>query len=260
MLRHWLWSIAAGNLGDRPASHYDPQPQGSTRNAMLTAARLALGQLTDATFRRVLLRSLAIATALFAALWGGLVWLLTRAQLSGIGWVDWTIDILGGAAALVGAIFLFVPATLLILPLFLNAVAQAVEARHYPGLPPARHSSMAEQLWAGLRLAGISVGLNLLALPFVLFVPGIGVAAWLAVNGWLLGREYFELAALRRVDPENAKLLRRAQRLRVWGGGALVAAAGLVPFCNVLAPLFGAALFVHLFHRHCMLAGARAGV
>lgn len=227
---------------------------------MLTAASLALGQITDATFRRVLLKALGLATALFAALWGGLVWLLARAQLSGIGWIDWTIDILGGAAALVGAIFLFVPATLLILPLFLNQVAEAVEARHYPNLPPARHSGMAEQLWAGLRLAGISVVLNLLALPFVLLLPGIGVALYVAVNGWLLGREYFELAALRRVDPEKAQALRRAQRLRVWGAGALVAAAGLVPFCNVLAPLFGAALFVHLFHRHSMLAGGRAGV
>jgi CysZ protein len=227
---------------------------------MLNAARLALGQITDATFRRVLLRSLVIATALFAALWGGLVWLIARAEFSGIGWIDWTIDILGGAAALVGAIFLFVPATLLILPLFLNEVAQAVEARHYPNLPPARHSGLAEQLLAGLRLAGISVALNLLALPFVLLLPGVGVALYLAVNGWLLGREYFELAALRRVEPEKALALRRAQRLRVWAGGALVAAAGLVPFCNVLAPLFGAALFVHLFHRHSMLAGGRAGV
>jgi uncharacterized protein involved in cysteine biosynthesis len=227
---------------------------------MLAAAGLAFAQLTDATFRRVLLRAVGLALLLFATLWGVLVWLLARAELSGMAWLDWTIDLLGGAAALVAAIFLFVPATLAIVPLFLDQVAAAVEARHYPGLPPARASTLREQLWAGIRLAGVSVLLNLLALPFVLLLPGIGLGLYLLVNGWLLGREYFELAALRRVDYAQARQRRRALRLQVWAGGALVAAAGLLPFCNIVAPLFGAALFVHLFHRNAVLAGRGGGV
>lgn len=227
---------------------------------MLAAAGLAFAQLTDRTFRRVLLRAVGLAALLFAAIWGVLVWLLARAELSGMAWLDWTIDLLGGAAALVAAFFLFVPATLAILPLFLDQVASAVEARHYPDLPPARASGVGEQLRAGLRLAGLSVLLNLLALPFVLLLPGIGLGLFLAVNGWLLGREYFELAALRRVDYAAALQRRRAARFQVWTGGMLVAACGLLPFINIAAPLFGAALFVHLFHRQGVLAGGSLGV
>lgn len=216
---------------------------------MLTSFTLALGDLGLPAMRRVLLRSVGLALLLFVVLLGLLGVLLSQAALTGIGWLDWIVDILGGLAGLVAAIFLFPSATLAIVPLFLDEVAHAVEARHYPALPPARPAPLGAQLRAGIRLAVLAVLLNLLALPVVLFLPVVGIGLYLAVNGWLLGREYFELAALRRLDVAGAKAARRAHGLSVWMAGIALAAIALVPFGNLVVPLFGAAAFVHIFHR-----------
>jgi len=227
---------------------------------MLTALGLALADLRLPAMRRVLFRSILLALLLFLALLGGVGWALSQAAITGIGWLDWIVDILGGAAALVAAIFLFPTATLAILPLFLDEVAAAVEQRHYPHLPPARPASLGTQAWAGVKLAMLGVGLNLLALPFVLFLPLAGIGLFLVVNGWLLGREYFELAALRRLDLAGARSARWRSGTRVWMAGFTLAAIGLIPFGNLLVPLLGAATFVHMFHRTRGLAAGPARV
>lgn len=227
---------------------------------MLTSFSLAVGDLGLPAMRRVLLRSVALALLLFLVLLGLLGVLLSQAALTDIVWLDWIVDLLGGLAGLVAAIFLFPSATLAILPLFLDQVAQAVEARHYPTLPPARPASLGAQLWAGIRLALLAVGLNLLALPVVLLLPVVGIGLFLLVNGWLLGREYFELAALRRTDLAGAKAARQARGLGVWLAGIALAAIALVPFGNLVVPILGAAAFVHIFHRTGGLATRPARV
>lgn len=227
---------------------------------MLTAFALALSDLRLPALRGALLRAVGLALLLFMALLGAMGWGLAQLSLSGIGWLDTALDLLGGAAALVAALFLFGPATLSILPLFLDAAAAAVESRHYPHLPPARPAPLAQQLSAGLRLAGLAVALNLAALPVVLLLPVVGPVAWVLVNGRLLGREYFELAALRRLDLAQARAARRRAGLLPWAAGCLLAGLGLVPLGNLVAPLLGAAAFVHVFHRSNGLAARDGGV
>jgi uncharacterized protein involved in cysteine biosynthesis len=227
---------------------------------MLTAFVLAFADLRLPAMRRVLVRSILLAGLLFAGLLGGVGWALSQSAITGIGWLDWVVDLLGGAAALVAAILLFPTATLAIVPLFLDDVAAAVEQHHYPNLPPARPASLGAQALAGAKLALLAVGLNLLALPFVLFLPLVGVGVYLLLNGWLLGREYFELAALRRLDLAAAKAARRLCGRRALFAGIALAAIGLVPFGNLLVPLLGAAAFVHIFHRTRGLAAGPARV
>jgi uncharacterized protein involved in cysteine biosynthesis len=210
--------------------------------------------------RVALLRAVGLALGLFMLLLGGLGLLLAHSAITGIGWLDVIADILGGAAALIAAVLLFPAATLAIVPLLLDPVAAAVERAHYPHLPPAKPASAAAQALAGLRLAVLASLLNLLALPGVLFLPGLGLALFLAINGWLLGREYFELAALRRVGTQEAKTLRRASAGRAFGLGMALAALAMVPFGNLLVPFLGAAAFVHVFHRAGGLDSARLRV
>jgi uncharacterized protein involved in cysteine biosynthesis len=227
---------------------------------LLSAFALALADLRLPAMRRALFRAVGLAVLLFLLLLGGLGWLLANSAVTGIGWLEGLADILGGAAALVGAVLLFPAATLAIVPLLLDPVAAAVEARHYPQAPPARPAGAAAQAWAGVRLAVLAGVLNLLALPVVLLLPGLGVVLFVVVNGWLLGREYFELAALRRLDAASARAARRARRGQVFLGGIALAALALVPFGNLLVPLVGAAAFVHMFHRGGGLAQVRMRV
>jgi CysZ protein len=88
---------------------------------------------------------------------------------------------------------------------------------------------------------------TVLLLPFNVFLPGIGWAAGIAVNGWFLGREFFELAALRHMSASAATGLRRRHAAGVWLAGLIMAGLAAVPIVNFIAPLFGAAFMVHLY-------------
>lgn len=215
---------------------------------MIGAWLRALGQLGDPRLRRPVVLGLLAAALVFAALVGFGVWLVGLAATGEGGWLDRLVSALGGVASAIVAVLLFGPASLAVAGLLLDDVADAVEARHYPFLAPATPAPWWSQALAGLRLAGRVLAISLVALPVVLLLPGVGSLVWLAVSAYALSREYFELAALRRMDATSARALRRRHRLRVWLAGMPAAALMLVPVANLLAPVLGAAAFTHVFH------------
>lgn len=115
------------------------------------------------------------------------------------------------------------------------------------GLAEARSPPLREGLANGLRIAGLPLALNLLSLP-VLFVPVVNFFWFLALNGFLMGREYFSLAALRRMKWEQARALRRKHRGAIFAIGLF---AAVLPF---VAPLFGASAMTRFLAR----VGAKA--
>jgi len=65
----------------------------------------------------------------------------------------------------------------------------------------------------------------------------------------LLGREYFQMVAMRRLGRAGADALRKKHRLQIWLAGFLMAVPLSVPFVNLFIPVLGAATFTHMFHR-----------
>jgi CysZ protein len=105
-------------------------------------------------------------------------------------------------------------------------------------------------LLQSLKFFGVVIAGNIVAL-LLLLVPGVNIAAFFVVNGYLLGREFFEFAAMRHRPEADAKALRRRHTGTVFLAGLLIAAFISVPLLNLLAPLFAAAMMVHL---HKMIA------
>jgi len=133
--------------------------------------------------------------------------------------------------------------------MFLDNVADAVEAEHYPHLPPASHVPFGDALRDTVNFMGVLIGVNILALAlYVFFAPLAPLIFW-TVNGFLLGREYFTLAAIRRVGRAQAKRLRRRHMVTIWAAGVLMAIPLSVPVLNLIIPIMGAATFTHLFHQ-----------
>ena len=232
---------------------------------MLSHLAKAFEQLGDPRIRGLVLYSVLAALAVLVALsvlashllmWGGdalNAWLFSGDGDSWLrGLADWLIDA-ASVAAVVFASFLLFPAAIgLVLSLVLERVAEAVEARHYPALPAAREQPAAEAIWSALAFAAVAIGVNLLALPFyllLLFLPPFNLILFYMVNGYLLGREYFELVALRRLDAPAAKRLRRASRARVFLAGVVVALLLTIPVVNIVTPVVATAFMVHVFHR-----------
>jgi CysZ protein len=216
---------------------------------MIRAFLTALEEICDPRLRRILALSVLLAVAVLAALSGGLAFLLHRTALFEIWYLDRAVELLGGLA-IVGLAWLLFPAVAtLVLGGFLDRALAIVEARRYPGLPPARRPSLRDGLWGGMRLALLGIALNLLALPVYLLLPGLNLVVFYALNGWLLGHEYFELVALRRLEARDARLLWRAHRPRLVAGGTAIACLFTLPLVNLAAPLIAALFMLHLVER-----------
>ena len=214
---------------------------------MIHSLARAIGQLPDPRFRRLLVKSVGVTVVLYILLYLAVGWGLQQMALFGIAWVDRLTDLLGGVAALVLTLLLFPGIVTLVLSFLLDEVAEAVEARYYPALAPPRRQSTAEVVFGALRFTLVALAVNLVALPFYLLLlfVGIGPAVYLLVNAYLLSRDYFEMAAWRRLAPRDAEVLRRAHGGRLMTGGLAIALLSGVPLVNLLAPLIGAAAMVH---------------
>lgn len=216
---------------------------------MFDALTKALAQLPERAMRRVMLLTLLIAAGIAVLLQVIFSYLITVLASFETGWVE-TVAEISGVVGVTVLVILFFPAVIsMVIGLFLEDVAEAVEARHYPDLPAAREQPIVEALLVGLRLAGATVLLNLVLLPLTLLIPGLNFVVYFAVNGYLLGREYFELAALRRMDPVEARRLRAAHGGRIFLAGVVITILLVIPVVNLFMPVVATAFMIHIFER-----------
>ena len=217
---------------------------------------LALSQIGDRRFRRVLMLGILLTFALLVGTYAGFLWLIQAlvgedATLPVLGEVRWLDDLLSIGSFIfmfVLSIFLMIPVASAITSMFLDEVAQAVEDRHYPHLPPAPAVPFGEALRDTLSFLGVLIGANLLAFVlYALFAPA-ALFIFYGLNGFLLGREYFTLAAMRRIGRQGAKDLRAQNTGTIWLAGILMAVPLSVPILNLFIPILGAATYTHLFH------------
>lgn len=222
----------------------------------------ALGQLGDPRFRRVLFLGIVLTIVLLVAFTTGLVWLVDALTADSVdapivGEITWLDDILSWGSVLlmlILSVFLMVPVASAITSMFLDEVAQAVEDAHYPNLPPAINVPFGDAVRDTVNFLGVLIGANLLAILVyiiltLMLMPFLTPVVFWALNGFLLGREYFTLAAMRRVGREGARDLRSRYRGTIFIAGFLMAIPLSVPLVNLLIPILGAATFTHLYHR-----------
>ncbi|QFT58620.1 CysZ-like protein [Sulfitobacter sp. THAF37] len=216
----------------------------------------ALGQLGDPRFRRVFLLGVVLSLVLLIGFTAAFTWLTEaitpdEVWLPILGEVQWIDDLLswGAAFLLLGlSVFLMIPVASAITSLFLDEVAEAVEGRHYPDLPRPQTVSFGEALRDTVSFLGVLLAANIFAIVlYVIFPPFAPVIFW-GMNGFLLGREYFTMVAIRWVGRVQARSLRRAHLATIWAAGTLMAVPLSVPLLNLLVPILGAATFTHLYH------------
>ena len=225
---------------------------------VLQAARKALGEIFDPALRQVLWKSVGLTLAGLVAIWfairGLFEWLALpylTAFINPLALPEWTgfigvfAAIAAGLGLAVGLAFLIGPVSAIIAGIFLDDVAEHVERQDYPSDMPGKPVPLGRSVVLGVKFFGVVVAGNLLAL-LLLLIPGVNLIAFLAVNAYLLGREYFQFAAMRFRSENEANQLRSKHSGTVIMAGLLIAGLMAVPIVNLLTPLFGAALMVHL--------------
>jgi CysZ protein len=214
---------------------------------MVDALILALRQLSDPAIKRLLGRCMLLTLVALGGLIVALPAGLSLLEATGIGWLDSTLAAASSVVGVVLAWLLFPVVVTALAGLYAERVIEAVERRHYPGLPPARGAGVTASALGTVRFTAVMVLLNLLALPFYLMLPAANILLYLALNGYLLGREYFELVASRRLSWPQLRALRRRERGRLWFSGMAIAALAMVPVLNLIAPVLAVAFMVHRF-------------
>ena len=230
---------------------------------MFTDFSRALSQVFDRRFISVLIKAILLTLGLLIGLTAIVMYLISFIpEISFfIPFTDYEVTFLDEIAetaslgvALILSAFLMFPVAILFIGFFLDEIADAVEARHYPQLPAPRRQGWGEMLTQSVQFTLVLIGANIIALIIYLLSTLLAPVIFWIVNGYLLGREYFEVVAMRRMDRRDAKILRKKHLFAIWMAGALIAVPLSIPLLNILAPVIGVAAFVHLFHRKAAAA------
>jgi len=217
----------------------------------------ALGQLGDRRFRSVLWRGIGLTLALLVAVYVLVLNAIrvfvpdqvTLPWIGPVGGIDAVLSWGSIPVILLASVFLMVPVASAFTGFFLEDVAEAVEDRHYPALPALTPVPFLTTVLDSMVFFGVLVLANLLALAIYPFAGPLAPVLFWVVNGYLLGREYFTMVAMRRVGRAGARMLRRRHAGESWLTGTLMAAPMSLPLVNLLIPVLGIATFTHLFHR-----------
>ena len=189
-----------------------------------------------------------MTTAILVAAGIALDRLALSAIHAGPAWLGALVSIAVALGLIVGMIFLAAPVAALVASFFLDEVAAIVESEIDPNGPPGRPPPLMQTVAVGFRFTLLSVLVNILALALTL-ATGVGALSFLLLNGYLFGREYFELAAMRHLPLSQARELRRRNRGEVYVAGLIVSAFVAVPVLNLLTPLLGTTLMTRAYKR-----------
>lgn len=226
---------------------------------MIEIVLLSLADLTNPRILGILGRSLLVTLLIFVVLGIGLGWLLVGANPCRL--VGEYECVLGPSGSGIGAIiltalglwFLFPAVALGVICSYVDRISAIVEARHYPlAAARARPMRLSGGIALGLRSTLRVLIYNLIALPLYIILLFTGVGAlilFVFVNGLAFGRDLGEMVAARHGDRAGRRGWLRASRGGRMAVGAIVSAIFLIPFANLLAPVLGATMTTHLYHR-----------
>jgi CysZ protein len=230
---------------------------------MIDAIAKALAQLFSQPLRRVLLKAVGLALLLIILVGVVLNRIFSALAENGANWAEqasgfaphaawsslaWVLSIMAGLGIVTGALFLMPAVTAFVGSFFVDEVADVVEREHYPAEPPGRALPFFRAFIEGVKTALLALVIYLCALPFVFFA-GLGVVVLFLANSYLLGREYFELAAMRFHPPDAAKALRKQNATYVFLAGMVIAVFVSIPIVNLATPIFAMAYMVHIQKR-----------
>jgi uncharacterized protein involved in cysteine biosynthesis len=227
---------------------------------MIAFFSLAVVQLFDKSLQRILWVSFLASAIMFIIFWLLVEYTLSQTELVSTGWFygifDWFFikitNIFGGVLIFVLTWFLFPSIVTLIITFFLEKVITAVEKKYYPNLPETRRQSFVEICNIIVKFMILSIVLNILVMPLYLvffFLGPLNLFIFYVLNGYLLGREYFELVVYRRMETNKANDLFKRFRGNVFRVGVISAFLMTIPIINMIAPIISVAAMVHLIQK-----------
>lgn len=215
---------------------------------------LGWGDLLRPRILTLVLTGMALTIGLFIVLQSAVFWLIRQFtpgdfSLPWIGTIDVGNTLSWGSLALfpVMGFFLMAPVAAAFCGIFTERVSKAVETIHYPNAEGQPMDFM-DGLLESFALVGAMIAVAIISLILTPFLGPFAPVLFYGANGWLLGREFFQMVARRHLTGPQAKDMRKSYGGRVMVLGAMIAVALTVPIVNIAVPLLASAAFTHLFH------------
>ena len=169
-------------------------------------------------------------------------------------WLDTGIPFLGnflmyGAtlAAIWGSTILFVPTSTIIFSIFQDKIIDQLETKYYPETGKQLKIKISTMFFAGVKLLGWSILINIIIFPLALFWGSSFF--WIPINilitGYLISKEYSEALGLRKLTFIEVKELRNELFWPCWLFGIIGALIFFIPIVNLFAAPFVAILILH---------------
>ncbi len=215
---------------------------------MIQAITKAIAQLSDPKFRSVILKSVLYALVALVLSFIVIFQLAGLIPQSDWEWVNSIVSWLSGFGAFFISLFLFPLTMSAVIGIFLDDIADAVEAKHYPEDPISRDIPLWSSIWDSLKFFAVIILCNLLALPLYL-IPGVNLFVYYILNGYLLSREFFQQVAVRHHEMSDVNKLRKIGKLEIFLTGVAVAFCMTIPILNLIVPIIATATMVHLYKK-----------
>lgn len=187
-----------------------------------------------------------LAVLLVIILVASITWLTAHLVSLEKGWLDTLINWVVGVVSGVGGWFMLPVFIVLISGVFQEITIHKVEHIDYPDQMRKNEPQIWPDLMHDIRFTLKALLLNIFILPF--YFIGIGFVLSVALNSYLLGREFFESAAGYHLGKPKARELGQLNKKMVYGSGLVLTVLTLIPVINLFAPIFAIVWMVHVFH------------
>lgn len=248
--------IVRGLAHDRCCTYVEAVVHEKFEGVMFQAASRAMSEVFEPPFRAIFWKMLGFTLGVLVVIWIALQGVIAAFVALPYAWMDTAISVLTGIGAIFVLGFLIAPISALFAGLFQDEIADIVDKKDYPHDQPGRALPLSQSIVQTIKFTGVVILGNLFALVLLL-VPGVNLVAFFIVNGYLLGREFFEFAAMRFLPAAEAKAFRKARGGTVFLGGLIIAGLLAVPILNLVTPIFATIFMLHLFK---LLAAQRQNV
>jgi CysZ protein len=216
---------------------------------MFQSIAKAFSDVLDMRMIKVLITCFILSFIVLGLMIYGSMWAVAHTTLFSNPFYETMIDWAGRGLAVIVAWFLFPAVAGIITSFRLESVIEVVEEINYPDVPKPRSQPMWEIIVEAIKLTVLMVVFNLIAMP--IYIPlwflGLGMILYYALNGYLLGREYFDMVAIRRLEPKALEKFRREHRGTMLKAGVVLALGFTIPFLNMIMPVIGVSFMVHVF-------------
>lgn len=186
------------------------------------------------------------SSALVLSLFSVITWMTTHYIVLENRWLGAILKMGAGVITFAGLWFMLPPLTVLISGFFQEKVVKKVEGIYYPKAGEIREQRIVSSFLQSFLFTMKAIFFNFLILPF--YYIGVGFVASIVLNSYLLGREFFDAVALCHRGRDEVRLIRKANRKKIYSGGFMITLMTLMPVVNLFVPLLAIVWMVHVYH------------